>query len=354
MTPKNSQFNTPILFVIFNRPAVTKQVMGAIRQAKPARFYIAADGPRRNKESDEENCIKARTIVQEVDWDCEVKTLFQDENLGCGIAVADAINWFFEHESEGIILEDDCLPAPDFFPFCHELLDRYRNDNRIMAISGCNLVPEQLRSTEYSYTYSNHNNIWGWATWKRAWKLYDFEMSDYKKVKEMGYLKNSFSSSYEYDYFEWVFERTFLFPTITWDYQWEFTRRINSGLTILPQKNLISNLGFGEDATHTTNPADKSSKLKLESLAFPLLHPEFMIVDKAADKIAFIEHYTNASSRFKSVVKNLLPAKIRNKLFIRSMERFIQDYQLESTAPKNLNDSSIHRRVQEPSTLDSR
>ncbi len=338
------KLTTPILFLIFNRPSQTQQVFHAIREARPAKLYIAADGPRPFKKGELENCLSARNIALDVDWECEVKTMFRDENLGCGKGVSSAITWFFEHEPEGIILEDDCLPSPDFFPYCSELLARYRDDKRIMGIGGSNLVPEDFRPNDYSYFFSNHNNIWGWASWRRAWNLYDYEMSEYKKIKKLGYLKDHFASPYELDYFQWVFERTFLFPSITWDYQWEFVRRINSGLTILPHKNLISNLGFGEDATHTTNPVDKSSKLKLERLDFPLSHPEYVIVDHEADKMAFIEHYTNLSSRLKTTVKTLLPTSIRNRLFNKSMERFIQSHLPQEELIKNYDHNHIHRK----------
>jgi hypothetical protein len=329
-----TQLKTPVLFLIFNRPTVTKQVFSAIRQMRPCRLYVAADGPRPGIQNESENCLKAREAAMAIDWDCDVKTLFRNENLGCGRGVSSAITWFFESEPEGIILEDDCYPSPDFFPFCTELLDKYRNDKRIMAITGTNLVSEHQRSNEYSYSFSNHNNIWGWASWRRAWDLYDYEMSDYKKIKDLGYLKNSFNSQHEYDYFLWVFERTFLYPSITWDYQWEFIRRINSGLTIQPQKNLISNLGFGHDATHTKNPSDKSSRLKLESLTFPLRHPEYVLVDAESDKIAFIEHYTNLSTRIKSAVKSLLPRALKDRLFDLSIERFAQSHKLPVNPPK--------------------
>jgi hypothetical protein len=333
---------TPILFLIFNRPVVTKQVFEAIRAMKPTKLYVAADGPRPGVHDEIENCRMAREAATAIDWQCDVKTLFREENLGCGRGVSSAITWFFKQEEEGIILEDDCYPSADFFPFCVELLDRYRNDKRIMAITGTNLVPERLRSNEYSYAFSNHNNIWGWASWRRAWDLYDYEMSNYAKIKELGYLKNNFSSQYEHDYFEWVFERTYLIPSITWDYQWEFVRRINSGLTIQPQKNLISNLGFGHDATHTKNPSDKSSKLKLETLEFPLRHPEYVLVDTEADKIAFIEHNTNLSTRIKSTVKSLLPRSVRTKLFNSSIERFVQSHKLR--AEKKTGSHTVNRR----------
>jgi hypothetical protein len=352
MKSAHAPLTTPVLFLIFNRPAVTKQVFSAIRAVQPTRLYIAADGPRPGVQNEVENCLKAREAAIAVDWECEVKTLFRNENLGCGRGVSSAITWFFEHEPEGIILEDDCYPSSDFFPFCIELLERYRNDKRVMAITGTNLLSEHQRSNEYSYSFSNHNNIWGWASWRRAWDLYDYEMSNYKKIKELGYLKNNFSSQHEYDYFLWVFERTFLYPEITWDYQWEFVRRINSGLTVQPQKNLISNLGFGHDATHTKNPSDKSSRLKLEPLHFPLKHPEYILVDAEADKIAFIEHYTNLSTRLKSAVKSLLPKAVKNRLFDLSIERFAQMHKLPVNPPKAGNHSRSLKKVESYSSAD--
>src|SRR5688572_8997809 len=249
MRMENPTLKTPILFVVFSRPSTTKVVFETIRQAKPAKLYIAADGPRKNKPGEAEKCAEVRSIVMDIDWECEVKTLFRDENLGCGKGVSSAITWFFENEPEGIILEDDVVPNQSFFSYCSELLERYRHDTRIMEISGNSLRSEKFCQGEHSYAFSDHNGIWGWASWRRAWNLYDYEMKDYKRIKEGGFLRNKFASIYEEHYFNWVFERTYLFPHITWDYQWEFVKRINSGLTIVPKKNMIINIGFGADAT---------------------------------------------------------------------------------------------------------
>lgn len=339
MSSLNRPCNTPVLFLVFNRPSTTRRVFEAIRNAKPLKLYIAADGPRYHKKGEAEKCLEVRSIVLDVDWECEVHTLFRDENLGCGEGVSSAITWFFEHEPEGIILEDDCLPSSDFFPYCSELLERYRDDKRVMGISGTNLVPDHVRNDNYSYSFSNHNNIWGWATWRRAWSLYDYEMSQYKKVIRKGYLNASFTSPYEADYFLWVFERTFLIPSITWDYQWEFVRRINSGLTIMPKSNMISNLGFGEDATHTTDSGDPSSQLSLQELTFPLKHPEYVMVDANADRIAFINHHTNLKSRAKSIIKSWLPENIRTMLFKRSIERFVESYTPKPVKKKSITTS---------------
>lgn len=311
----SSNLQTPVLFLIFNRPSTTQVVFEAIRKARPSKLYVAADGPRANKSGESEKCLESRTIATSVDWDCKVVTLFREGNLGCGKAISSAITWFFQQEEEGIILEDDCLPSPDFFPFCAELLERYRYDTRIMQIGGVNLVPKERRDTEYSYYYSNHNNIWGWATWKRAWMLYDYEMSSFEKIYSKGYFENHFNSIYEADYFDWAFKRTSSHPHITWDYQLEFARRINSGLTICPQPNLVTNIGFGSDATHTTGAGGNSSRLELEQLEFPLRHPAFVMVDTKSDDHGFILHHTSLKSRIKSATRRMLPPLIRKKIF---------------------------------------
>lgn len=318
-----SKLTTPILFLVFNRPATTQIVFDVIRKARPARLYVVADGPRKNKPGEIEKCDRVRSIATNIDWDCDLKTLLRDENLGCGKSVSAGITWFFENEPEGIILEDDCVPNASFFPYCTELLERYRHDRRVMEISGNNIRPEKFNQSEYSYSFSAHNGIWGWASWRRAFDLYDYEMKQYKKIKTQKYFTQNFNSIFEKDYFNWVFERTYLFPDITWDYQWEFAKRINSGLTIVPQKNLVVNIGFGMDATSTTSSTTPASTLKSELLTFPLRHPPYVIVDKEADKHAFITHMTSNSSRIKSHLKNILPAGVRDQIFKRSMLRFI-------------------------------
>jgi hypothetical protein len=334
------ELKTPVLFLVFNRPSTTKVVFEAIRQARPSKLYIAADGPRKDKNGELELCNEVRAIATNVDWECEVKTLFREENLGCGKGVSEGITWFFKNEPEGIILEDDCLPNATFFRYCAELLERYRHDTRIMEVSGNNIRPEKYCNSPYSYSFSDHNGIWGWASWRRAWDLYDYEMKNYKKIKERGYFRKHFSSVYEEHYFQWVFERTYLFPHITWDYQWEFVKRINSGLTIVPQKNMVVNLGFGADATSTTNTNTPSSNLKAALLEFPLKHPKYVIADKEADKHAFITHMTTTTSRLKSRIKNALPYSIQNKIFHFTMSRFIKSQVKDQQTLKKLKEKS--------------
>ena len=174
---------TAVLFLIFNRPENTDKVFKKIKNVKPKKLYIAADGPRENNINDKVNCLKAREVINKIDWNGEVKTLFRDKNLGCKLAVSSAIDWFFENEEMGIILEDDCLPDPSFFYFCQELLQKYKDDKRVMMISGFNYLLNSLEIRE-SYFFSNYYPIWGWATWRRAWKLYDNEMKNWDYFKE--------------------------------------------------------------------------------------------------------------------------------------------------------------------------
>jgi hypothetical protein len=304
-----SSLDSPVLLIIFNRPYTTRRVFEAIRKQRPGRLFIAADGPRVGCPEDAEKCLAARSVVNDVDWKCDLKTLFSEKNIGCGRGPANAISWFFTHVEEGIILEDDCLPSDDFFMFCRELLGRYRCDCRVMDIGGTNLLAEPFKRGEFSYHFSNHNMIWGWATWKRAWDLYDFEMKVYKKIRDAGYLNACFNSYHELDYFRWIFDKTVAnIKTITWwDYQWEFARRINSGLTIVPRKNLVVNLGIGNHATHTRDPHGAGWDLKFEPLNFPLVHPDFVLADKKRDDAFFRTALTTGMSRFKSSVKKVMP-----------------------------------------------
>jgi hypothetical protein len=182
---------TPVLFVIFNRLDTTNIVFKAIRKAQPKKLYIAADGPRPGNVSDEEKCTSIRKLVINVDWDCELKTLFREENLGCGLGPASAYDWFFEHEEEGIILEDDCLPDPSFFIYCQELLEKYRHDTKIMHITGSNFQKGWQNDEDYSYYFSSYPHEWGWATWRRAWKLYDFKVQKYPELDKKDYLMDT-------------------------------------------------------------------------------------------------------------------------------------------------------------------
>lgn len=192
--------HTPVLLIIFNRAHTTQQVFDRIRQVKPKKLYVAADGPRPHVGTDAERCAETRRIVEQVDWDCEVKTLFQEQNLGCGVAPSRSISWLFEHEEYGIILEDDCIPSRSFFWFCQELLEKYKYDTRVMHISGNNYLDGWRRDSDYSYYFSDKVNSWGWATWRRAWQLYDFHLGSYPELKQKGYLNGIFLNKLEEQY----------------------------------------------------------------------------------------------------------------------------------------------------------
>lgn len=270
---------SPILFLIFNRPKTTQRVFDQIRFYKPEKLFIAADGPRSSKQGEAELCRQTREIVNQIDWPCQVKTLFRDQNLGCKIAVSSAITWFFEHVESGIILEDDCLPNPSFFDYCNDLLNKYKDNSKIMLISGDNFQDGIKRGTG-DYYFSKYPHIWGWATWKRAWSKYDVSISQWPTIKKNDKL---FSNIFEKNYWSQIFDMVFKNQINTWDYQWLFTIWVNNGLSICPNVNLVSNIGFGADSTHTSIK-NSMADIPTFSLNFPLKHPSTIKPDKPADQ----------------------------------------------------------------------
>ena len=271
--------STAVLLVIFNRLDTTKQVFGAIRQAKPPRLYIAADGARESKDGEAEKVNAVRDyIMSNIDWECKVKTLFREQNLGCKYAVSDAIDWFFENEEMGIILEDDCLPSQSFFWFCEELLKRYKDDMRVGQISGDNFQ-KSIKRGDGDYYFSIYNHIWGWASWANRWKNYDVELntiSDSVFIEEV--IKEDNTRKYWINVFKKMKEKAI----DTWDYQWTFTLWHNKQLTILPNLNLISNVGFGEDATHTIGDSEFSNLIAHELTVGK--HPLHVEINQEADE----------------------------------------------------------------------
>lgn len=264
---------SPVLFMVFNRPHTTQRVFDAIRQARPPRLYVAADGPRPSRDGEARRCDEVRRIATAVDWPCEVTTLLRDQNLGCKAAVSSAISWFFENEPEGIILEDDCLPHPSFFAYCDELLERYRSDPRVVCIGGVNFVSKAW-TPDASYYFSRYAHIWGWASWRRAWQHYDVSMASWTGGQDRGLLDAAFPDSpHERRYWRQIFDRVSSGAIDTWDYQWAYTCWQQRGLTCLPRANLITNIGFGADATHTLSAESKMANLPVGDLSFPLKHP---------------------------------------------------------------------------------
>jgi len=299
-----TSLKVPVLFLIFNRPGTTQQVFNEIRKAQPSQLFVAADGPRKDRHADYELCKKTREIIQQVDWDCEVFTRFQDENLGCKRAVSSAINWFFSIVEEGIILEDDCIPDQSFFPFCQELLEKYRHDERIMMISGDNFQFGKKR-TNYSYYFSKYFHVWGWATWRRAWKHYDIYMKSWPEIKQGGWLKDILKDNHAEKFWENIFENTYHGKINTWDYQWIFSCWIQNGISILPNVNLVKNIGFDGNATHTKNK-NKQADLPANSIDFPLKNPDFIIIDNDADsRTQVLMQKMNILYRIKDKIQNI-------------------------------------------------
>lgn len=246
------QLNTAVLFLVFNRPDTTKRVFEAIRQAKPPRLYVAADGPRSNREGESRRVALVREIATAVDWPCEVYTLFREINLGCQKAVSSGIDWFFENEEQGIILEDDCLPHQDFFQYCETLLCHYANDQRVWVVTGDNFQNGK-KWGDGSYYFSRYNHVWGWATWKRAWIHRDMDIKFWPKWKASKEWNEWLPNNKERQYWSNIFDKMHRGEIDTWDYPWTACVWYNSGLTVTPNVNLVSNIGFGIDATHTNS-----------------------------------------------------------------------------------------------------
>ncbi|HMG92564.1 MAG TPA: hypothetical protein VK589_21045 [Chryseolinea sp.] len=299
----------PILFLVFGRPSTTKIVFEEIRKAKPRRLFIAADAARKDRIGEKERCQATREVVSNVDWDCEVKTLFRDQHLGCGRAVSEAITWFFDHVEEGIILEDDTKPSPEFFDFCAEMLAHYRNDTRVMHIAGTSYSNRFTSDSPYSYFFSDWGDyVWGWATWKRAWKHFDYSMTCFPEVMEKGLLTSNYTSIYERYYMEVMLNRSYYENdgVTWWSVQWGFARKINSGLVAVPTRNMVINLGFDDEATNTTD-GSQWNEMKYEKMQFPLNHPQFMMRDRAIDEEVFLKYSTTPLTRLKGKIKYITP-----------------------------------------------
>lgn len=284
--------NTPVAFIIFNRPDLTQRVFAEIARAKPEKLFVVADGPRSDSPSDIEQCAAARAVIEQVDWDCEVFKNYSDVNLGCGKRPATGISWVFQQVDRAIILEDDCVPHPTFFRFCGELLQKYRNEERVVHISGNNF---RLASgpMPFSYSFSFYNICFGgWATWQRAWRSYDFRMKRWPEFRDGNLLQNILGNRWAEEYWQRIFDRAYAVDGDAdyWDYQWAFACWAQNGLAILPNTTLVSNIGFGKDGTHTTSSNNPLANLPTAEMVFPLRHPHSVAREKAADQV-YIERF---------------------------------------------------------------
>ena len=273
---QSETLQTPVAFFVFKRPGTTRRVFEAISKVRPTKLLLIADGPRQDREGEAEACRQARDIVARVDWPCEVFRNFSESNLGCEDRIISGLNWVFSLVEEAIILEDDCMPDLSFFPFCQELLEKYRGDGRIASISGNNFVGRYMRS-EDSYYFSRLCDTWGWATWRSEWMRYDRHLSDWPELRRQRMLREVFDNQEIVKFWTHIFNAMHenRGPN-TWDYQWAYTGLINNLLTLTPSVNLVTNIGFGEGATHTLkeNPRDM---IPSSSIEFPLRHPSSFI-----------------------------------------------------------------------------
>lgn len=289
MADAMSDMSTPVALIIFNRPDVTARVFDAIRQARPPLLFLIADGPRLDVPSDVERCRAAREIVDNVDWPCEIHKNYSDINLGCGHRPATGISWVFEHVERAIILEDDCLPHPTFFQFCEELLHLYQDDQRVMHIAGYNRGVSHGVG-KYSYYFSVLPLCWGWATWRRAWRHFDFDMSHFEEISAGGLFDGLLGSRHTEHFWEKrLAEMKQTARTDIWDFQWSFACWVQRGLTIVPNTNLIKNVGLGNDATHTKELDARVMALHEKAIEFPLRHPPYVIRDARLDRAIFRE-----------------------------------------------------------------
>jgi hypothetical protein len=275
---------SPVLFLVFNRPAHTARAFEAIRAARPPRLYVAADGPRGDQAGEAEACAEVRRIATAVDWDCEVRTLFRTTNLGCGRAVSEGIGWFFGLEEEGIVLEDDCIAGPDFFPLCDALLERYRDDARVWAITGNNFQDGRRRG-DGSYYFSKYVHVWGWASWRRAWGQYRLDLPFWPAWRRSAGFRTRAGRPAERRYWRALLDRVRGGEIDTWDYSWLATIWYHGGLVATPNANLVTNVGVGPSATHTVASEDWDG-VPVAPLG-PLVHPSDVERDVAADAFVF-------------------------------------------------------------------
>jgi hypothetical protein len=308
----STQDDVAVLLIIFNRPEKTRQVINRLAEIKPSRLYISADGPRHNNASDHEGCKASRAVIETgISWSCSTRTRFSDNNLGCKDGVSSAIDWFFRYESEGIILEDDCLPHPEFFGFCRQLLNRYRNEERVWIIAGDNSAGIRLTG-DYSYAFITEPLIWGWATWKRAWNLYDRDMQAWQAIRDSPLAKAMFDHNDQYELRRSVYDRVSNGEIDTWDYQLSASMRARGGLCIVPRANLISNIGFDAMATHTKTWSERSNASS--SSILPLHHPPAIISDPIANEDVFTSVQGGTRSNMRTRVGRRVKGWIKRSL----------------------------------------
>ncbi len=304
----------PVAFFCFNRPDCTKAVFEEIRRFQPTTLLLVADGPRASVPTDAERCKAVREIMQSVDWECDVRTNFAAKNMGCRNRMASGITWVFSEVEEAIILEDDCVPGPEFFQFCADLLPYYKDQPSVMAIAGTNYQEGQIRG-DGSYYFSRFPHIWGWASWRRAWKHYDVDMTSWPEARSEKWIERASPPS-EQEFWSALFEQAYQKKVDTWDYQWLYAIWRNGGIGIIPNANLITNIGAGRDATHTKGAPGSLEipKGKLDAL----VHPKSMALDDEADRFTF-DHEFGGLEREKEKRFSYRAKKKMRRVFARAV-----------------------------------
>ena len=280
--------DTAVALIIFNRPEVTARVVSEIARARPGRLFVIADGPRDGRPGEAEKCAATREIIDRVDLSCEVLKNYSDVNLGVGVRPATGIRWVFEHVDRALIFEDDCVPNQTFFRYAEELLEKYHDDERVMHISGDNW---NFGEGPFSYFFSCYCYSCGWATWRRAFQHYDPEVKLWKTLRNTSWLMDILGDERAVEFWAGKFEAVFTngIEQNGWDWPWLFACWAHRGLSILPARNLISNIGFSADATHTTRADDERAFVPTVDMAFPLRHPPCMVRDTEADRRIFAQ-----------------------------------------------------------------
>jgi hypothetical protein len=302
MSPRNFTLITPVAMLVFNRPEETSRVFAAIREARPRQLLVIADGPRTERPDDFQKCAEVRRIVEQVDWPCEVFRNYSDINLGCKHRPISGFNWVFDLVEEAIILEDDCLPDPTFFRFCQELLQFYRDDERVMMICGTNLLGRWKDDQLLSYHFTHYDWVWGWASWRRAWRHNDANISLWCLQETRDKINNILKSEKYYKLRAMTFEQAYRNKIVAWDYQWACSRLIQGGLAIIPSVNLVSNIGYGAEATHTKVHDVELAELPQLQLTFPLTHQENFAADMDFD-MAVVNMIRRKNTLFSRVLR---------------------------------------------------
>lgn len=307
----------PVLIIAFNRPDFCQQLIESLRDSRPDKVFFAVDGPRNDHNSDSSNCAETRKLVKLIDWKCEIKTLFHRTNKGCRKAPPEAITWFFKHVPAGVIMEDDCIPSPDFLQFASLLLEHYANNPKIGMISGNNHYEFQSDATA-SYHFSQHPTIWGWATWARSWKSYDPTMNTYRG--QFDTIKSNLGHSDRFRNYWWRHVESVDNGLDSWAIQWAVTQLAKRQYTIRPRVNLVSNIGFNENSTHTSFDCDSDLFYSVNKIKFPLKHPKKITIDVKADN-KMEENFTSFQHRLFNLIGAKAPITRKSLIWLNKVAR---------------------------------